>query len=128
MQYSFWSRYGKPEIVACPFDRTGTGSNRALDPTLDETYSFLTQFLSEQATVFGAQATPLGISALLQRQSQRSFGGAGDRVINVYGDEVRFPCWNSSTTIKAWMQANGLADGDFQGLTKYLLRRPLEPS
>jgi N-acetyl-beta-hexosaminidase len=92
-------QYGKPEIVACPFDRTGTGSNRALDPTLNETYSFLTEFLSEQATVFG------------------------DPVINVYGDEVRFPCWNSSASIKAWMGANGLAAGDFQGLTKIFWRR-----
>eukprot|EP01043_Picozoa_sp_COSAG02_P088251 COSAG02_NODE_25399_length_660_cov_0.648841_1_plen_67_part_10 len=66
------------------------GSNRALDPTLNETYKFLTEFLTEQATVFG------------------------DRVINVYGDEVRFPCWNSSVSIKAWMRKNGMVDGDFQ--------------
>ena len=92
-------QYGMPEIVACPFDRSGAGSNRALDPTLNETYRFLTEFLSEQATLFG------------------------DPVMNVYGDEVRFPCWNSSSSIKKWMQEHGLAVGDFQGLTRMFWKR-----
>ena len=92
-------QYGMPEIVACPHDQSGAGSNRALDPTLNRTYEFLTEFLSEQAELFG------------------------DPVINVYGDEVRFPCWNSSATIASWMAAHGIAAGDFQALTEVFWRR-----
>jgi N-acetyl-beta-hexosaminidase len=92
-------QYGMPEIVACPFDQSGQGSNRALDPTLNQTYTFLTEFLTEQAQVFG------------------------DPAINVYGDEVRFECWNQSATIRSWMRAHGMADGDFQGLTQMFWQR-----
>ena len=92
-------QYGMPEIVACPYFQAGQGSDRALDPTLDATYSFLTDFLSEQATLFG------------------------DPVINVYGDEVRFPCWNQSSTIAAWMKGHGIKAGDFQTLTEVFWKR-----
>ena len=36
---------------------------------------------------------------------------------------MRFPCWNSSTSIKKWMQEHGLAVGDFQGLTRMFWKR-----
>jgi hypothetical protein len=34
-------QYGMPEIVACPYYEASQGSDRALDPTLDQTYTFL---------------------------------------------------------------------------------------
>jgi hexosaminidase len=92
-------QYGMPEIVACPFFEAGSGSDRALDPTLDATYQFLTEFLTEQATLFG------------------------DPVINVYGDEVRFACWNMSASVTGYMRTHGIAAGDFQALTVHFWRR-----
>jgi hexosaminidase len=88
-----------PEIVACPFLDAGNGADRALDPTLDLTYTFLIEWLSEQATLFD------------------------DPLINVYGDEVRFECWNQSQSIKAWMESHNIAKGDFQGLTEVFWKR-----
>ena len=89
-------QFGLPEIVACPFYEAGCGAARALDPTLNQTYEFLIEWLSEQAELFG------------------------DPLINVYGDEVRFPCWNQSSSIKAWMASHGIAAGNFQALTEVL--------
>lgn len=83
-------QFGMPEIVACPTYLASNGGARALDPTLDATYAFLTEWLSEQAEVFG------------------------DPLINVYGDEVRFECWNQSETVKSWMVEHSLRPSDFQ--------------
>jgi N-acetyl-beta-hexosaminidase len=97
-------QFAMPEIVACPFypglPLKGTnGGSVALDPTLDATYSFLTKFLTEQAALFG------------------------DPLINVYGDEIRFGCWESNPAIVQWMSHHGMAPGDFQSLTIYFWRR-----
>ena len=45
----------------------------------------------------------------------------GDPLINVYGDEVRFPCWNASAGVKRWMSAHGVKT--FQQLTEHFWRR-----
>jgi hexosaminidase len=92
-------QYGMPEIVACPAYEAGNGGARALDPTLDLTYSFLTEWLSEMAELFD------------------------DPLLNVYGDEVRFQCWNQSASVLAYMASHGIRQGDFQSVTKLFWQR-----
>lgn len=92
-------QFGMPELVACPAFEAGNGGSRALDPTLDGTYAFLIEWLSEMGELFG------------------------DPLINVYGDEVRFECWNQSANVLRFMQARGIAEGDFQAVTEVFWRR-----
>ena len=82
-----------PEIVACPFWDAGNGGNLALDPTLDQTYIFLIEWLSEQGkvTVIAAFGEVLfGSDRLSASHDVISATLFGDPLINVYGDEVRF--------------------------------------
>jgi hexosaminidase len=92
-------QYGYPEIVACPSWTDGDGSNRALDVTLNETYTFLSDWLDEMAGLFQ------------------------DPAINVYGDEVRFECWEQKPAIAEWMSAHGMKRGDYQSLVRYFWQR-----
>ncbi len=63
-------------------------SDSALDPTRDETYTFIDSFLREMTAVFP------------------------DRYIHVGGDETPAPDWKSNPRISVFKQAHGLQDND----------------
>lgn len=81
-----------PEIVTMDAKGCGpgTGVSYPLNPTVDATYAFLTEFLSEVTTVFSDEYLFLG------------------------GDEVPTQCWESSPSVSAWMRAHHMNATDLQ--------------
>lgn len=63
-------------------------SDTALDPTREETYTFLQRFLAEMTTIFP------------------------DRHLHIGGDETPAPDWKSNPRIVAFMQAHNLKDNE----------------
>lgn len=63
-------------------------SDYALDPTREETYSFLQSFLAEMAAIFP------------------------DRYVHIGGDEAPAPDWKTNRRIRVFMQARGLKNND----------------
>ena len=63
-------------------------SEYALDPTREETYTFIASFLTEMAQIFP------------------------DPYVHIGGDETQSPDWKSSPRIRAFMRAHDLKDSD----------------
>ena len=63
-------------------------SDYVLDPTRDETYTFIDQFLSEMVSIFP------------------------DRYVHIGGDEAPAPDWKRNSKILAFMNTHGLLDND----------------
>ncbi len=63
-------------------------SQSALDPTREETYTFIAQFLAEMAQIFP------------------------DPYVHIGGDETASPDWKTSPRIKGFMRAHHLSDPD----------------
>jgi hexosaminidase len=74
-------------------------SEYALDPTREETYTFISGFLSEMAGIFP------------------------DAYVHVGGDETPAPDWKTSSRIRSFMSAHGLKDSD--ALQAYFNQRVL---
>eukprot|EP01047_Picozoa_sp_COSAG01_P011724 COSAG01_NODE_515_length_16042_cov_8.646553_10_plen_362_part_00 len=70
---------GEPKIMV-----TDGPCKNTMNPTVDETYTFLSKFLKEITTVFPEQNLFLG------------------------GDEVKGACWSGSPTVKKWMDAHSM--------------------
>ncbi len=75
-------------------------SDFAMDPTRDETYKFLTRFLTEMTTIFP------------------------DQYLHIGGDEAPAPDWKKNTRILAFMKAHDLKDND--ALQAYFNQRVLK--
>ena len=75
-------------------------SNSAMDPTREETYTFLTSFLTEMAGVFP------------------------DQYVHIGGDETPAPDWKSSPRIREFMRKHDLKDSD--ALQAYFNQRVLK--
>ena len=87
-----------PHLCACPTYEGFNGGGRALDPTKDDTYTFLAAFLSEQADLF--EESPY---------------------MHFVGDEVRFPCFDTDPALQTWMAAHNISD--YQALVVYFWQR-----
>ena len=74
-------------------------SDAALDPTREETYRFITTFLSEMAGIFP------------------------DTYVHIGGDETAAPDWKTDTRILTFMRVHNLSDSD--ALQAYFNRRVL---
>ncbi len=74
-------------------------SNYAIDPTREETYTFLEAFLREMTTIFP------------------------DKYVHIGGDEAPAPDWKTNPRIVAFMKAHHLADND--ALQAYFNQRVL---
>lgn len=72
----------------------------ALDPTREETYTFVASFLAEMAEIFP------------------------DQYVHIGGDETPAPDWKSSPRIRAFMQAHDLKDSE--ALQAYFNQRVLK--
>ncbi len=75
-------------------------SDYALDPTREETYTFVASFLAEMADIFP------------------------DRYVHIGGDETQAPDWKSSPRIRQFMQSHELKDPD--ALQAYFNQRLLK--
>ena len=72
----------------------------ALDPTREETYTFITSFLAEMTTIFP------------------------DKYVHIGGDETKAPEWKTNPRIQAFMKAHHLKDSD--ALQAYFNQRILK--
>ena len=75
-------------------------SDSAIDPTREETYTFIKAFLSEMAGIFP------------------------DTYVHIGGDETPAPDWKTNPRIRAFMSAHGLRDSD--ALQAYFNQRVLK--
>lgn len=77
------------------------GTFGPIDPTRNETFTFLASFFKEVAARF-----------------------ADD--IHIGGDEVSFACWASNPNVNAWMAGAGIAPGNYAALESYYVQRVLD--
>lgn len=90
------SKY-KDITTSCPTytDELGHIDDIPLDPTLPKTYDLVYGLLSELTEQFP------------------------DLYVHLGGDEVKYGCWNESSSIKTWMHNNGFEAEDFYSLEQY---------
>lgn len=93
---------GHPEfLTTCYSGSVPNGRLGPVDPSRNETYTFLAHFFSEVARVFPDQYVHLG------------------------GDEVGFLCWMSNPNVTSFMRSIGIT-GRYDKLEEYYIRRLLE--
>ncbi|KAJ8980186.1 hypothetical protein NQ317_011431 [Molorchus minor] len=89
----------KPELLTeCYDNETKTGKLGPIDPTKNNTYSFLKELFEEIGETFP------------------------DQYIHLGGDEVGFECWESNSDINAFMKANDIV-GDYSALESYYIQK-----
>ena len=92
-----------PPILTQCYGETGHPTvTGPLDPTLDDTYSFLTELYAEIQTIFP------------------------DRFVHVGGDEVDTGCWGSNPGIQAYMKAHNLTIYELETLFEQKLLKILD--
>uniref|UniRef100_A0A3B4AWN6 Beta-hexosaminidase subunit beta n=1 Tax=Periophthalmus magnuspinnatus TaxID=409849 RepID=A0A3B4AWN6_9GOBI len=93
---------GQPDLLTpCYSGSSPSGTFGPVNPILNTTYDFMTQFFKEISSVFP------------------------DAYVHLGGDEVDFTCWKSNPDIQAFMKQQGFGD-DFTKLESFYIQRLLD--
>uniref|UniRef100_A0A452TNJ8 Beta-hexosaminidase subunit beta n=1 Tax=Ursus maritimus TaxID=29073 RepID=A0A452TNJ8_URSMA len=95
-----WGKGQKNLLTPCYNGPKQSGTFGPINPILNSTYCFLSQFFKEVSTVFPDQFVHLG------------------------GDEVEFTCWESNPEVIAFMKKKGFGR-DFQRLQSFYIQKLL---
>lgn len=95
-----WGKGQKDLLTPCYNKEVPSGTFGPINPILNSTYSFISDFFAEISEVFP------------------------DEFIHVGGDEVDFTCWMSNPEIEAFMKSSGF-EKDFKKLESFYLERLL---
>ncbi|XP_015195669.1 beta-hexosaminidase subunit beta isoform X2 [Lepisosteus oculatus] len=96
-----WGLGQKGLLTPCYAGDTPTGTFGPVNPILNSTYEFMTQFFKEVSSVFP------------------------DMYIHLGGDEVDFSCWKSNPDIQKFMDTQGFGK-DYSKLESYYIQKILE--
>uniref|UniRef100_A0A8C6WJI1 Beta-hexosaminidase n=1 Tax=Neogobius melanostomus TaxID=47308 RepID=A0A8C6WJI1_9GOBI len=93
---------GQPDLLTpCYSGSSPSGTFGPVNPILNTTYDFMTQFFKEISSVFP------------------------DAYVHLGGDEVDFTCWKSNPDIQAFMKQQGFGE-DFTKLESFYIQRLLD--
>ncbi|XP_020777323.1 beta-hexosaminidase subunit beta isoform X2 [Boleophthalmus pectinirostris] len=96
-----WGR-GQPDLLTpCYSGSSPSGTFGPVNPIVNTTYDFMTQFFKEISSVFP------------------------DTYVHLGGDEVDFTCWKSNPDIQAFMKQQGFGE-DFTKLESFYIQRLLD--
>ncbi|KAF7662192.1 hypothetical protein LDENG_00243560 [Lucifuga dentata] len=96
-----WGKGQKDLLTPCYAGSTPSGTYGPINPILNTTYDFMTQFFKEISTVFP------------------------DAYVHLGGDEVDFTCWKSNPDIQKFMDQQSFGK-DFSKLESFYIQRLLD--
>ncbi|VFV36195.1 beta-n-acetylhexosaminidase beta subunit [Lynx pardinus] len=95
-----WGKGQKDLLTPCYNEHEQSGTFGPINPILNSTYNFLSQFFKEVSMVFP------------------------DHFVHLGGDEVEFKCWESNPEIQGFMKEKGFGK-DFRRLESFYLQKLL---
>nr|XP_060490093.1 beta-hexosaminidase subunit beta [Panthera onca] len=95
-----WGKGQKDLLTPCYNEHKQSGTFGPINPILNSTYNFLSQFFKEVSMVFP------------------------DHFVHLGGDEVEFTCWESNPEIQGFMKQKGFGK-DFRRLESFYLQKLL---
>ncbi|XP_067107107.1 beta-hexosaminidase subunit beta isoform X3 [Osmerus mordax] len=96
-----WGKGQKDLLTPCYSGSSPSGTFGPVNPILNTTYDFMSQFFKEVSTVFP------------------------DAYIHLGGDEVDFSCWKSNPDIQKFMSQHGFGE-DYRKLESFYIQRLLD--